>query len=113
VLVTKERRPCLNEEIHLWLEDEFIRLLSKQDCRVHDFKGKSDHVHALIEMHPAVAPAAIINSLKTVTSRMLKKHFAEHLKKYYVDTNAGWSRSYCLLSAPGSHVDINKYVENH
>jgi putative transposase len=101
VLVTKYRNTCLTNELLVWLESEFKRLLEANDCELLEFNGESDHVHLLI------------NSLKTVTSRMSKKHFGDHLKKYYWGTNALWNRSYCLLSVGGAPLDVLKqYIEN-
>ncbi|MAE20755.1 transposase [Candidatus Poribacteria bacterium] len=113
VLVTKYRNPCLTDEILLWMEDEFMRLLADSDCGLEEFNGESDHVHALISLHPSIAPASLVNVLKSVTSRLSKKHFGEHLKQYYWGTNALWSRSYCLLSVGGATIEvINKYIES-
>ncbi|MCB5163135.1 IS200/IS605 family transposase [Marinomonas sp. E8] len=114
VLVTKYRNDCLTSEMLTWLESEFKRLLEASDCDLMEFNGESDHVHALISLHPSLAPANLINSLKTVTSRMSKKHFGDHLKKYYWGTNALWNRSYCLLSVGGASLEviIKQYIEN-
>ena len=113
VLVTKYRNPCLNDAILSWLEDEFIRLLAGFDCGLEEFNGESDHVHAMISLHPSIAPAQVINTLKTVTSRLSKKQFGTHLKQYYWGTNALWSRSYCLLSVGGATIEvIRKYIES-
>jgi putative transposase len=95
-----------------WLEKEFIRLLSDNDCFVDEFNGESDHINALIRLHPSIAPAKLINSLKTVTSRLLKRDHGEHLKKYYWGTPAFWSRSYCLISVGGAPIEVLKrYIE--
>lgn len=106
VLVTKYRNQCLTNEILLWLEDEFTRLLADNDCGLEEFNGEADHVYALISLHPSIAPASLVNVLKTVTSRLSKKHFGEHLKRYYWGTNALWSRSYCLLSVGGATIEV-------
>lgn len=113
VLVTKYRNKCLSSELLNWLEDEFIRLLSNQDCGLDAFNGEADHIHAIINLHPSISPAQLINTLKTVTSRLSKKHFGEHLKSYYWGTNALWSRSYCLLSVGGAPIEVLKeYIAN-
>lgn len=112
VLVTKYRNQCFTDEIIGWLEDEFIRLLSDNDCGLEEFNGESDHVHALITLHPSIAPAKLINTLKTVTSRLMKRDFGDHLKKYYWGTTALWSRSYCLISVGGAPIEVlKKYIE--
>lgn len=113
VLVTKYRNKCLTNEMLVWLEKEFRRLLIKNDCTLEEFNGESDHVHLLIGLHPKVTPATLINALKTTTSRLIKKDFNEHLKTYYWGTNALWNRSYCLLSVGGAPIEVLRtYIEN-
>ena len=53
-----------------------------------------------------------INSLKTVTSRLLRKEFPEHMGKYYWKPVL-WARAYCLISAGGAPLSILKeYIQN-
>ncbi len=113
VLVTKYRNKCLNSDVLNWLEVEFRRLLINNDCTLDEFNGEEDHVHLLISLHPAIAPASLINALKTTTSRLMKKDFKEHFRSYYWGTNALWNRSYCLLSVGGAPLDVlRRYIEN-
>jgi putative transposase len=48
-----------------------------------EFDGETDHIHLLLDMHPNIMPSRFINSLKTVTSRLIRKEFATHLAQYY------------------------------
>jgi len=96
-----------------WLQSHVKRLLEDNDCSLIEFNGESDHIHALIELNPSIQPSKLINTLKTVTSRLSKKEFGLHLKKYYWGTNALWSRSYCLISVGGAPIEVlKKYIEN-
>lgn len=113
VFVTKYRNTCLTDDMLSWLEGEFRRLLELNDCALDEFNGEADHVHALIRLHPSVMPANLINSIKTTTSRLAKKHYGDHLKQYYWGTHALWSRSYCLLSVGGAPIEVlKKYIES-
>ena len=113
VFVTKYRRKCLSSEILNFLEGEFSRLLVKSDCTLEEFNGEQDHVHLLISLHPSVEPAKLINTLKTVSSRLTRKQFNEHFAKFYWGVNALWSRSYCLLTVGGAPIEILKeYIAN-
>lgn len=97
----------------VWLEKGFRRLLTKNDCTLDEFNGEADHVHLLIGLHPKIAPAILINALKTTTSRLIKKDFNDRLKTYYWGTNALWNRSYCLLSVGGAPIEVLRtYIEN-
>ena len=41
-----------------------------------EFNGESDHVHLLLQYNPQTEPSKLINNLKTVFSRYLRKEFA-------------------------------------
>ncbi len=95
------------------MKDTFGRLLDNQDCSLLEFNGEKDHVHLLLEVHPSIEPAKLVNSLKTTSSRLIKKDFGLLIKKHYWGTNAIWSRSYCLLSVGGAPLSVlKKYIEN-
>lgn len=113
VLVTKYRNKCLNKDMIGFLEGEFRRLLLNQDCGLVEFNGEEDHVHLLIEMHPSIQPSKLINSLKTASSRLLKREFGDILEKHYWGTKAIWNRSYCLLTVGGAPLEVLRaYIEN-
>lgn len=112
VLVTKDRKQCLQQPHLNYLKTVFDQLLTAWDCELLEFGGESDHIHILLAAHPAMDLSKFINNLKTVSSRMIRKEYPEHLKKYYWKP-VFWTRAYCLISTGGATLDvIKKYVEN-
>lgn len=111
VLVTKYRRKCFTKDILNRLE-----VISKEQCEKWgieclEFGGEADHIHLMLEMHPNIMPSKFINSLKTVTSRLIRKEFSEHLSTYYWKPVL-WTRAYCLISAGGAPLSILKeYIQ--
>ena len=111
VLVTKYRRKCFTNPMLVRLE-----ALCREQCQLWDiecieFGGEADHVHLLLDMHPNIMPSKFINSLKTVTSRLMRKEYAQHLSKFYWKPVL-WTRAYCLISAGGAPLDILKeYIQ--
>lgn len=98
MLVTKYRRICRQQ-------------CNKWDIQLLEFGGESDHVHLMLDMHPNSMPSKFINSLKTVTSRLLRKEFSGHLAKFYCKPVL-WTRAYCLISAGGAPLSILKqYIQ--
>ncbi len=78
-----------------------------------EFGGEADHIHLLLSMHPNIMPSKFINNLKTVTSRLIRKEFSAHLRKYYWKKPALWTRAYCLNTAGGAPLSILKqYIQN-
>lgn len=112
VLVTKYRRKCFTNQILNRLEEIVRKNCSDWEVELIEFNGEEDHVHLLLEMHPNIMPSKFINNLKTVSSRMIRKEFAEHLTKYYWKPVL-WTRAYCLLTTGGATIDtIRQYIEN-
>lgn len=112
VLVTKYRKKCFTSEILSDLEDICLNICDKWSCRLAEFGGEEDHIHLLIEAHPAMDMSRFINNIKTVSSRLIKKRHQEHFQKFYWKP-ALWTRAYCLLTAGGATIEtIKTYIEN-
>ena len=45
--------------------------------------GTDDHIHLLIDVAPKISLSKLVNILKTITSREIRKEFAEQLKPFY------------------------------
>ena len=112
VVITKYRHKCINSEILDELEKIFTRLLNDKDCKVLEFKGEKDYIHVLFETPPHIQLSKLVNILKTVSSRLIKKDYEEHLKEYYWES-AFWSRSYCIISTGGTTIKtIEEYIQS-
>jgi len=110
--VTKYRNNVINKPIL----DRLVEIIENQslrwDIEVLEANGEADHIHLLIKAHPSVDLAKYINSIKTVSSRLIRKEFSEHVARYYWKPYF-WSRAYCLLSVGGAPLEvIKKYIEN-
>jgi len=112
VLVTKYRNKVMTKPIFERII-EIVKIQSeKWDIEVLEANGESDHVHFLIQSHPSVDLSKYINSIKTVSSRLIRKEFVEHVDKFYWKRYF-WSRAYCLLSVGGAPLEtIKKYIES-
>ena len=113
VLTTKYRKKVLNQELREALYIKVRELLGKWDCNVLEINGEEDHIHLLFEAHPSLQLSILVNNLKTVTSRHLRKEFKEYLKNNYWGIDSLWNRSYCILTTGGATIEIiKKYIEN-
>ncbi|HGJ5857337.1 IS200/IS605 family transposase [Arsenophonus nasoniae] len=111
VLVTKYRKKCFTSEILDRLEIICRECCDKWDVSLEQFGGEADHVHLLLDMHPNIMPSRFVNNLKTVTSRLLRKEYAEHINRFYWKPVL-WTRAYCLITAGGAPLEVLKsYIE--
>nr|WP_281817764.1 transposase [Vallitalea longa] len=53
--------------------------------------------------------AKLVNTLKTVSSRLIRKKHSEYLKEYYWKP-VFWSRSYCILTTGGATILRNIFA---
>ena len=112
VVVTKYRHKCITPEMLEDLKSISNDFLNKKGRSILEMNGEEDHVHILFEIPPQVELASMVCSLKTVTSRLIRKKYSDYLKKFYWEP-VFWSRSYCILSTGGATIEtIRKYIEN-
>jgi putative transposase len=112
VLVTKYRRKCFTDEILQYLETVVQDICKKWDVDLIEFGGEADHIHILFAAYPNIDLSKFINNLKTVSSRLTRKKYLDHLSRFYWKPVL-WTRAYCLLSSGGAPVDVIKqYIQN-
>lgn len=112
VLVTKYRKKVIDAQILLMLGEIVSSVCEKWGCNVIEFNGEADHIHMVFSYYPQVQLSKLINNLKTVTSRMIRKEFEERLAKIYWKP-VFWTNSYFLASCGGVTIDqLKQYVQN-
>jgi putative transposase len=80
------------------------------NATVVEANGEPDHIHILLSAPPDFNLCRMINSLKTVTSRRLKKEFPDIRKKLWKEKF--WASSYFVVTAGGAPLEvIKKYIE--
>jgi putative transposase len=111
VFVTKYRRRIFTKAILDRLRSVLQTVCSDFDAEMIEFDGENDHVHLLINYAPKVPISKLVNSLKGVSSRLLRKEFPELSKHYY--NGVLWSPSYFAASCGGAPIEIIKqYIQN-
>jgi putative transposase len=73
--------------------------------------AEEDHLHLLLDMHPDNNISNLVASLKSASSRVIRKEFETHLSKFY-SKPVFWSGSYYIASSGGVTIEIlKKYIE--
>ena len=112
VFVTKYRRGVFTKRVLEDLRRIFSSICADFDAELIEFDGEDDHVHLLVVYPPKVAVSSLVNSLKGVSSRLIrKKNYPELRKKLF--GNALWSPSYFAGSCGGAPISVlRQYIEN-
>ncbi len=112
VFVTKYRKNVITESILARLKEIFAKLCETQKCGLVEFNGAADHVHLLVDLAPDIAISKLVNILKTISSREIRKEFKEHIAKFYWKP-VFWNSAYCAISAGGAPLEILKqYIQS-
>lgn len=111
VFVTKYRRDVFTKEILNDLKPIFSSVCKDFESELIECDGEDDHVHLLINYPPKVAVSRLANSLKGVSSRLIrKKNYPNIYKKLW--GGALWSPSYFSGSCGGAPIAvIRQYIE--
>jgi len=82
VFVPKYRRNVFTKAILESMRLIFNKVCQNFDANLIEFEGEADQVHLLVSYHPEMA-SKLVNSLKGVSSRMLRQQHPEILKYYW------------------------------
>ena len=111
VFLTKYRRSVFTKAVLEDLKEIFASVCQDFEAELVEFDGEMDHVHLLINYPPKVSVSRLVNSLKGVSSRLIrKKRYACIQDKLWA--GALWSPSYFAASCGGAPISIIKqYIE--
>lgn len=86
--------------------------MEKWEGRLIEFNGETDHIHLLIQYTPQTELSKLINNLKTVSSRYMRKEFEARVNEFYWK-DVLWTSGYGVFSCGGVTVEeLKKYIEN-
>lgn len=92
VFVTKYRKCVFSQAALEDMHSIFMEVCKDFEAELVEFDGERDHVHLLINYPPKVAVSKMVNSLKGVSSRLLRKTRKELRACYW--KGVLWSPSY-------------------
>lgn len=110
VFVTKYRKKIFNKTAINILNMIFSKVCEDFNAVLVEMDGEKDYVHLLIYYPPKVAVSSLVNSLKGVSSRLLRKHLPEMTQHYW--KGVLWSPSYFAASCGGAPINlIKQYIQ--
>ena len=111
VFVAKYRRGVFRQA-HMAALERILRSVCEDfDTTLVEFNGEADHVHLLVNYPPKVALSNLVNSLKGVSSRMMRKEFGD-FHPWLKRRGVLWSPSYFAASCGGAPISIlRQYIQ--
>lgn len=112
VFVAKYRKTIFTKAILKELSEIFCNVCRDFEAYLIEFEGEKDHVHLLINYPPKVSVSRLVNSLKGVSSRLLRKNEHPSIQHAFWK-GVLWSPSYFASSCGGAPISIiRQYIEN-
>jgi putative transposase len=111
VFVTKYRRNVFTKPILEELRGIFQNVCKDFCAELAEFEGERDHVHLLVNYPPKVSVSKLVNSLKGVSSRLVRKKGYPTLQQAIWGDRL-WSPSYFAGACGGAPLEIiRQYIE--
>ncbi len=111
VLVTKFRKKIITSKMIDRMAEIFQHICKKKKSLMLQFDGEPDHVHLLLDLHPDNNISQLVASLKSASSRIIRKEFMSEVNKVYFKP-VFWSSSYYIASCGGVTIErLRKYIE--
>ncbi|WP_152990341.1 IS200/IS605 family transposase [Sphaerimonospora mesophila] len=111
VFTPRYRRGVFTGELLSRCEEIMIEVCDSFGAEPAGFNGGHGHVHLLVHYPPKVALSTLVNSLKGVSARLLRKEYPAHISRYLWGGHF-WSPSYFAASCGGAPLSVIKeYIE--
>ena len=110
VFVTKYRYRVFDGDAIRRLKQLFSKVCTDFESELVEMNGEDNRVHLLLKYPPKVSVSSLVNSLKGVSSRMLRQERPDLMRRYW--KGVLWSPSYFAASCGGVPISILKeYIE--
>jgi len=110
VFVTKYRRSIFDDDALRRLRTYLEKVCTDFEAQLVAMNGETDHVHLLINYPPKHSVSTLVNSLKGVSSRLLRLERPDIQRRYW--KGVLWSPSYFAASCGGAPISIlREYIE--
>ena len=111
VFVTKYRRGVFDADALRRLRDICADVAADFGATLLAADGEDDHLHLWLEYPATVSISTLVNSLKGVSSRLLRRQRVDLARRYWHATL--WSPSYFAASCGGAPLaKVRSYVES-
>lgn len=111
VFVTKYRRKVFNRAHLEEMKHVMDKVCADFGCLLEEFNGEDNHVHLLVSFTTDTQISKLVNSLKGVSSRRLRKQFPELIDLCW-NRQQLWTPGYYSGTTGGAGIEaVRRYIE--
>lgn len=104
ILVIKYRKKVVDNNISKSLESIFERVGANYSIEIEEWNHDVDHIHVLFSFTPKTEMVKFLNSYKSASSRLIKRHFPSIKNSLWQEMF--WSRSYYLATVGENNESV-------
>ncbi|EON4466990.1 IS200/IS605 family transposase [Escherichia coli] len=106
VFVTRYRRQIFDHDATEKLRTYFSNVCADFEAELVEMDGEPDHVHLLINYPTKLAISSLVNSLKGVSGRLLRRDRPDIAVRYY------YTKAFCgVLAILPVAAEVRQYIE--
>lgn len=110
VFVTRRRSGVFTKAVLDDLKEIFASVCRDFEAQLVDFNGGDDYVHLLVAYPPKIAVSSLVNSLKGVSSRLIRKKGHSSIQDS-LRNGALWASSYFAGSRSDAPLSLQEYIK--
>ena len=109
----KYRRLALKGNIGKYIAKIIYEIAERYDFEIDELAVMPDHVHMFVSATPSIAPAKLVQIVKSITARETFKRFPSIKRLLW--GGALWERGYFVMSSGQGTTDemIRRYITEH
>lgn len=112
VFVTKYRKGVITPRVREHLRGTFLAVMIDFGGQLLEMDGEDDHVHLLVAFTPKHSLSSMVNSLKGVSARLLRKQGYPEVRRKLWGTHF-WTPSYFASTTGGASIaTVRKYIQD-
>ena len=110
--MTKYRKPVLQGKIRDYVYALIKETMESENIIIREINGEADHIHILFDYAPDIRLSELINKIKSITARLVRRDYPVEVGEYYEKIEF-WTNSYFLGSVGSNTTEIVKeYIQN-
>jgi putative transposase len=113
ILVCKYRKKLLRHGLEIDIKNIIKNIESESDFEIVEMETDKDHIHIMIQYIPRVSISAIINRIKSISTKRIWDLHQIVLQKHFWKEKTFWTDGYFVCSiGEASPETIRNYIIN-
>lgn len=113
ILVCKYRKKLLKHGIDTNIKNIIKSIEAHSDFEIIEMETDIDHIHLMIQYIPRISISAIVNRIKSITTKRIWSLHQNYLQKHFWKEKTFWTDGYFVCSVgEASPETIANYIKN-